>query len=218
MEWCWHYRGLRSIVLDSIRKYFKDHPLLLFRAGVIPSYLVGYYPCWICEYNRCHNLTLRNIPILFKQSLGFYSRQKAISVSLIEPNGPCCCGPCANQNRALGHPLEMLKQLCSNPIISPAGPYVGMPDEGDVASVLNSHNADEVTVFLNSPEHNAVFYLTLQVIQRHVWVLPSVIWDDAFVCLGGIVNNGIYRCHIVLRTLAYHLILDQQAGQQNELA
>ncbi len=80
-----------------------------------------------------------------------------------------------------------------------------MPDQGHFAPVLNAHDADQFSVPLQAPEHDAVGDLLLQLLAAHVRIVPAILRDDPLVSLRRIVDDLINGLEVFLGALPNHV-------------
>jgi hypothetical protein len=58
-----------------------------------------------------------------------------------------------------------------------------MPDQSDIAFVLNAHNTDDLTVGFIAPELNAIANFFPQLIHPHERLMPSIFGYDTLISL-----------------------------------
>jgi len=64
-----------------------------------------------------------------------------------------------------------------------------MTDERDIAFVLDTHDPEHLTITFQAPENNTIVNLGPELRKRHVWLMPPVPWNNAFISLCGIVDD-----------------------------
>jgi len=67
---------------------------------------------------------------------------------------------------------------------------VGMPNEGYILYLLNSHDADQRGCLLKAPEHDTLVDFVRESLFGHIWVCPAIGWDDPSISLRSIINDA----------------------------
>jgi hypothetical protein len=73
-----------------------------------------------------------------------------------------------------------------------------MTNEIDVVHRLEAHHAGQPAVLLIAPEHDAGGDLAIELVARHVGLVPSIGLDHATIGLSGGVDDRKDRCTIVV--------------------
>ena len=120
------------------------------------------------------------------------------AVPLIEADRPVRGGPGADQQRSPGRAAESLEQRAPDAAPLVARRDVGVADQVDVVHGLDSHHADQLAVGLVPPELHAGFDLAVELLARHIRLVPAVARDHAAIGLGRGIHDPEDRLTLVL--------------------
>src|SRR5215218_5687918 len=98
----------------------------------------------------------------------------------------------------------MFEQLATDPFISVIGPHIGMPDQCHVTLKLDSHYSNDFVFLCVTPKLNSIINLSFQLFFCHIWFMPSVGRNNAFVCYRCIIDNVINFFEVLLFTFYDH--------------
>src|SRR5882762_4140270 len=98
----------------------------------------------------------------------------------------------------------MKQQFASNPLFLAAGTNIGVPDQGDVLNLLNSHYACQGPALLVAPEHDLLVDLVAQFRRRYVWICRAICGNDPFIGLSAVIDDGPNQLKITIVTASYH--------------
>lgn len=143
-------------------------------------------------------------PVFREETVLLVGREEPVALLLVEGYRPSGGGPCADEKRLQGRRLEEAKESCADAVVSERRPDVGVSDEGDVAPVLDAHDAGENGVILAAIEKDAVVDLAGDLRAGHVGLVPAVVGYDAFVGPGRIVDDVEDGVEIPIGADAYH--------------
>ncbi len=143
------------------------------------------------ENHRGFDLPVGNRPVGSQEPVLLFHGNHPEAVLLIEPDGPDRVRPGADQDRARGLPQQVGQLLPPDALVPVHRPYVGVPDEGDVPDILNTHHPLQSAVGLIAPEDYTGVDLVLQLFFRHIGFMVAVGRDNPPVGLGGVVDNRV---------------------------
>jgi len=86
------------------------------------------------------------------------------------------------ENRGIFFNPSNLNQRCDK--------NVGMPNEGYILYLLNSHDADQRGCLRKAPEHDTLVDFVRESLFGHIWVCPIIGWDDPSISLRSIINDA----------------------------
>ena len=92
----------------------------------------------------------------------------------------------------------MLEQRAADAVALAGGRHVGVADQVHVAHRLDAHDRHQLAAGLVAPERDSGGDLALELVQRHVRLVPAVGRDHAAVCLGGGVDDRGDRRALVI--------------------
>src|SRR5713226_6392910 len=156
------------------------------------------------EHHRSLDLPLRNVPLFSQKAGRLLPRQIPVAVLLVEPHGPGRGGPGADQDRLSRRALEALEQQPTDTVVPLRGLHVGVADELHLAAVLDPHHAYQLAALLVPPETDALADFLLQVVHRHVRLVPPIGGDDSLVGLRRIVDDPVQGRKVLLVAGADH--------------
>src|SRR5256885_759021 len=108
---------------------------------------------------------------------------------LVEANRPRRGRPRSNKDRSRRNHPQMLDQLATNTAPLLPRQNVSVANQIDVAHVLNSHHTDQLALRLVAPERDAISDLALELLHRHVRLMPTVGRNRCAISLGGFIND-----------------------------
>src|SRR5215207_3784992 len=144
------------------------------------------------EHHRCLDLAFRYVPVLAQQLRRALGSHVLESVPLVEANCPLGGGPGAHENRPRRAREQVLQQGTADAPALALRHHVGVPDQVHVAHLLDAHHAQERAVVLVAPELHSGRDLGVELVTRHVRLVPAVVGDHAAVRLRRGVHDREY--------------------------
>src|SRR5262249_526822 len=82
--------------------------------------------------------------------------------------------------------------------------HVCVPDQSDVADMLDSHDPDKNGGLVPPPEVDSCLHLAFQSCSRHIRSMPAVSWNSFSVSFCRLIDHSFYRLEIRIRTGSNH--------------
>jgi hypothetical protein len=124
--------------------------------------------------------------------------------SFVEVDRPHGVGPCADKDWAVGEFAQVRQELRAYSLLLACGANVCVADEGYILNMLNAHDPGELAIVFVAPERDSIFDFMLEFFLRHVWVVAAIRWDDAFIGLRAIIDDGPDLRKVLIVTAADH--------------
>jgi hypothetical protein len=167
---------------------------------------IEFRPLRIRKNNRSFDLPFRYLPITSEKAVFLARADNSKTMSFVKTDCPYGIRPSTDQHRSWRQMPQMRQQVRSNSSLLAASGDVSVPYQSDVLDCLNAHHANQLFVFLISPEYDAVIDFMAQLARGHVWFRPAIFGDDAFIGLCAIVDDGRNQREVVVITAADHEI------------
>src|SRR5216683_2348475 len=145
--------------------------------------------CRIGQDHRGFDLAVWDRPVGLEQGAFAIGSNQLEAISEVETDRPVGGGPGADQHPPRGQAAQMKEERTAHPAPLRAESDVRMADEIDIANGLDAHDADHDSARLIAPELDSRGDLFVELVQIHVWIVPSVRWDHAAIGLRGGVDD-----------------------------
>src|SRR5262249_43920739 len=146
----------------------------------------------------------RDAPVGLEQLGLARGRDRLEAVTPVEADRPLRRGPGADQHAARAQAAQMTEQHAADAAPLAARQDIGVTDEIDVTHRLGAHDAEQPVVLLMPPEHDPGGDLAIELVARHVGLVPAVGRDHPAVGLSGGVDDREYGGALVATTGADH--------------
>src|SRR5262245_9054425 len=156
----------------------------------------------VSQHNGCLDLSLRDAPVGSEQLGLARGRDGLEAVALIEADGPGGGGPGADQHLPFAQPPQMRKQRAPDAASLVFRQDVSVTDQIDLLHGLKSHDADKLALHFIAPEHDSAGDFFVELLPRHVGLVPAVSRNDAAVSFRGSVDDCENEIALVVATKA----------------
>src|SRR6516165_8983393 len=123
---------------------------------------------------------------------------------LVEADRPRGCGPGADQQRAAGSGLKETEKSATDSPALIRGTRVSMSYQGDVANILDPHDARKAPRLVPTKEIDSSLDFLLESRTRHVGLVPAIERNHASIRLRRLVDDGFYGLEIGIGTGSNH--------------
>src|SRR5687767_14209842 len=171
-------------------------------ASIASTGPLPFHPATTRENDRRFDLTLGDRPVIPKQPRCVLSGEKRVSIALVEPDGPRCIRPGADQERLVDQRFDMVKKPRSDAAALNCRVDVRMAYQRHIALVLNSHHTCDASVMLRNPENDTALDLGRELISRNVGVVPAIDRYHSAICSRGVIDDSQYRGEISFEALS----------------
>jgi hypothetical protein len=132
-------------------------------------------PGFLRQHDGGLDLAFGDGPIPAQQDGHLVPRDDLEPVLAIELDGPLSGCPCADEKRSRCLGPEVVQQPATDAAPAVGGSDIGVTDERYVLHILQTHDPEQLTVLLETPEPDPMLDLMLQLLARHVRVLEPVV-------------------------------------------
>ena len=90
------------------------------------------------------------------------------------------------------------------PLAAKSCAHIGVPDQGYVLNILQTHDPQSLSLVFVFPEFHAPFDFPAKLFFGHIGFMPSIRGNDPLIGVSRIVNNGEDHFEIVLQAFLNH--------------